>query len=134
MLESLLRPPPAGPKGTPGFATAVRGPAAPSRELLHAVTVALGVNNTAAARQTLARLLAGEFPGVAGSSVAEDAVAALLRQGSRESDQVVLRYLVAPPAVESEQERPAPGAVRQEALAAVRRCASRRCASRWSRA
>ena len=131
MLESLLWPPPTGPKGTPGLATAAGGQAAPSRALLHAVTVALGANNTAAARQTLARLLAGEFAGVDGSCVAEDAVAALLRQGSPESEQVVLRYLVAPPAVTPSSQGQCPARSGKTPVWPSAGTPRRRCAHRW---
>ena len=53
--------------------------------MLRVVAVALGANNTAAARQTLARLLAGGFPGVDGSAIAEDTVAALLSKARRKA-------------------------------------------------
>ena len=95
--------------------------------MLRVVAVALGANNTAAARQTLARLLAGGFPGVDGSAIAEDTVAALLQQGSPESEQIVLRHLVAPPAADPQQEKGSPCAGRHDqVMAPVRAYASAR--------
>ena len=121
MLESLLRPPPAGPPGK------AEGQQAPPPPVVRAVAIALGANNTEAARQTLARLLAGEFAGVDRSAVAEDAVAALLRQDSTQSEQIVLRHLVAPPSTEAEPGKPAAVAAGQDhVLAAVRTYGSRR--------
>ena len=84
MLEMLLRPSPLAKPASADRPRVCRGES-PSPVMLRAVAVAFGANNTAAARQTLARLLAGEFSGVDGSSVAEDTVAVLLRQGSPES-------------------------------------------------
>ncbi len=128
MLETLLRPsPPARPAGAATDKPLLGRPQAPSPVMLRVVAVALGANNTAAARQTLARLLAGGFPGVDGSAIAEDTVAALLQQGSPESEQIVLRHLVAPPAADPQQEKGSPCAGRHDqVMAPVRAYASAR--------
>jgi hypothetical protein len=99
MLESLLTP--AGPARR-GWPAGEGEPGAPAKVMVHAVAVALGANETAAARQTLARLLAGEFPALPPEAVAEDATVALLRQGSPASDQIVLHHLVAAPSARQE--------------------------------
>ncbi len=81
MLESLLRP--AVPARRPGKrGDAAADPPAAPKGVFHAVAAALGANQTAAARQTLAGLLAGDFPEAPAEAVAEDAAVALLRQGS----------------------------------------------------
>ncbi len=107
MLESLLRP--AVPARRPGKrGDAAADPPAAPKLVFHAVAAALGANQTAAARQTLAGLLAGDFPEAPAEAVAEDAAVALLRQGSAQSEQIVLDHLVA-----------APSADRQDAVAAA---------------
>ena len=94
MLDKLLRPPPviydAKGRRLPG------GPAVPSPELVQAVVVALAVNNTDAGRQTLAQLIEGDFAAVNQKVAAGAAMAALLDQGSRQGEQIVLRRLFAP--------------------------------------
>ena len=77
-------------------------PAAP-KGVFHAVAAALGANQTAAARQTLAGLLAGDFPEAPAEAVAEDAAVALLRQGSAQSEQIVLDHLVAAPSADRQR-------------------------------
>ena len=107
MLESLLRP--AVPARRPGKrGDAAADPPAAPKGVFHAVAAALGANQTAAARQTLAGLLAGDFPEAPAEAVAEDAAVALLRQDSAQSEQIVLDHLVAPPSAD-----------RQDAVAAA---------------
>jgi hypothetical protein len=79
--------------------------------------------------------LAGEFSLVDRSAVAEDAVAALLRQGSPESEQLVLQCLVAAPATDPEHGKSVAAAAWQDrVMAAVRVRASARLRKRLAEA
>ncbi len=127
MLALLLSPPPPAPRAGAAKGEPLDDPPAPAQDLVHAVTAALTVNDTASARQTLAGLLIGKFPGLPPQAFAEDAAAALLRQGSPEGEQIVFRQLVTAPAVDPQQEKQPPDAARREAIAAaVRRYGSAR--------
>ena len=98
MLAALLRPqwslkPATAVVGVAGSNNAAATPAA----LIPAVTAALGANNTEPARETLTQLLSGEFPLAPRQAGVDGALAALLEQGSPESEQIVLHHLIAPP-------------------------------------
>jgi hypothetical protein len=137
MLASLLKPQPAAKSavknnlvpGQPG------APAPPSAELIRAVTTALGANDTELAREVLAQLLGGEnspcdaLPPRERQAAVEGALGALLREGSLESEQLVLSHFSAPlpvAAVQPEPGKPAPVTLPPGEIAALRGCASAR--------
>ena len=99
MLVSLLKPQsPAKPavKTNNAFSQPVVS-VLPSAELIRAVTTALGANGTELAREALAQLLGGEIspgdalPPAQRQAAVEGSLGALLREGTLEGEQLVLR-------------------------------------------
>ncbi|MBN2579878.1 MAG: hypothetical protein JXB10_12895 [Pirellulales bacterium] len=113
MLAALLQPSAAGKAGAAARLS--------QATLVCAVTAALGANRTTAARQTLVQLVRGEIP-VTGRQAAEaDALRALLRQDSPESDRAVVRLLTdLPPQNPFELQRQPPDVLRKNLVDVVR--------------
>jgi hypothetical protein len=99
----------------------VRPPATKAADLIRVVTAALGANGTDTAREILGRILSGEITVEDRQAGIDGSLAALLMLASPESEQLVLKLLLAPPRLfPSDQDRSTADPLQKSLLAALR--------------